>query len=89
LVADPTQPDAAANLAGLLVATGRAAEALPLLERALSEWPRHAVGWTNLVVAYAASGDRELARDAARRASAFGVTLNPELLATVEGTEGP
>lgn len=89
LVADPTQPDAAANLAGLLVATGRAAAAPPLLERALSVWPRHAVGWTNLVVAYAASGDRERARDAARRASAFGVTLNPELLATVEGTEGP
>ena len=89
LAADPTQPDAAANLAGLLVATGRAVEAPPYLERALSAWPRSTVGWTNLVVAYAASGDRERARDAARRALGFGVTLNPELVATVEGTEGP
>jgi len=89
LAADPTQPDAAANLAGLLVATGRAAEAPPLLEMVLSAWPRHAVGWTNLVVAYAASGDRARARDAARRALGFGVTLNPELVRTVEGTEGP
>ena len=89
LAADPTQPDAAANLAGLLVATGRAIEAPPALEKALAVWPRHAVGWTNLVVAYAASGDRGRARDAARRARAFGVALNPELIATVEGPEGP
>ena len=89
LAADPTQPDAAANLAGLLVATGRAAEAPAALEKALAAWPRHAVGWTNLVVAYAASGDRERARDAVRRASGFGVTLNPELVSTVEGREGP
>ncbi len=89
LAADPTQPDAAANLAGLLVGTGRAAEAPPFLERALFAWPRHAVGWTNLVVAYAASGDRERARDAAHRALGFGVTLNPELVRAVEGPEEP
>ena len=88
LAADPTQPDAAANLAGVLVATGRAVEVPPMLEKALAAWPRHAVGWTNLVVAYAASGDRERARDAARRALGFGVTLNPELVATVEGPGG-
>jgi pentatricopeptide repeat protein len=60
-----------------------------MLERALLAWPRHAVGWTNLVVAYAASGDWERARDAARRARENGVRLDPELTATVEGTKGP
>src|SRR5262249_5280127 len=53
LRADPLQPDAAANLGGILVASGRQAEAIPVLEAALAAWPRHAVGWTNLVVAYA------------------------------------
>lgn len=85
LAADPVEPNAAANLAGILVATGRAAEAPPALERALAAWPRHAVGWTNLVVSYAASGDRARAADAARRAEARGVTLDPELVKTVEG----
>jgi tetratricopeptide (TPR) repeat protein len=87
LAADPVQPDAAANLAGLLVRSGRAGEAVPALERALSAWPRHTVGWTNLVVAYAASGDRARALDAARRAAGSGVTLDPALVKTVEGTE--
>jgi tetratricopeptide repeat protein/dolichyl-phosphate-mannose-protein mannosyltransferase len=85
LDADPVQPDAAANLAGLLVRSGRASEAGPPLEKALAAWPRHTVGWTNLVVAYAASGDRARALDAARRASGFGVVLDPELVKSVEG----
>jgi tetratricopeptide (TPR) repeat protein len=87
LAADPVQPDAAANLAGLLVKSGRAREAAPPLEKALAAWPRHAVGWTNLVVAYAASGDRARALDTVRRASGFGVTLDPELVKSVEGAE--
>lgn len=87
LAADPGQPDAAANLAGLLVVAGRAAEAGPPLERALAVWPRHAVGWTNLVVAYAATGDLPRAREAARRAAAAGVAIDPELLKTLEEPE--
>lgn len=87
LAADPVMPDAAANLAAILVATGRATEAPPLLEKALAAWPRHAAGWTNLIVAYAASGDRERARDAVRRAASSRVTLDPELVRTVEEVE--
>jgi tetratricopeptide (TPR) repeat protein len=87
LAADPAQPDAAANLAGLLVKSGRASEAPPPLEKALAAWPRHTVGWTNLVVAYAASGDRARALDAVRRASGLGVTLDPELVKSVEGAD--
>lgn len=89
LAADPGQPDAAANLGALLVITGRAGEGIPVLERALAAWPRHAVGWTNLVVAYAASGDPDRAREAARRASEAGVTLDPELIETLEGEKTP
>ena len=87
LAADPEQPDAAANLAGILVKTGRAVEAPPALERALAAWPRHAAGWTNLVVAYVAGGDVASAKDAVRRAAGHGVTLDPELVRTVEGWE--
>ena len=87
LDADPEMADAAANLAGILVATGRASEAAPALEKALAAWPRNAVGWTNLVVAYAASGDMARARDAARRAVASGVSLDPELVKTVEAAD--
>jgi tetratricopeptide (TPR) repeat protein len=89
LAADPVQPEAASNLAGLLVRAGRAAEAAPLLEKALAAWPRHAVGWTNLVVSYAASGDRARARDAVRRAAGLGVALDPELVRVVEESEAP
>jgi tetratricopeptide (TPR) repeat protein len=89
LAADPVQPDAAANLAGLLVRAGRAREAAPPLEKALAAWPRHTVGWTNLVVAYAASGDRTRAKDAARRAAGLGVTLDPELVKTLEEPDSP
>jgi tetratricopeptide (TPR) repeat protein len=89
LDADPVQPDAAANLARILVNTGRADEAPPALEKALAAWPRHAAGWTNLVVAYAASGDRARAQEAARRAARAGVALDPGLVKTVEGPEGP
>lgn len=89
LAADRTQPDAAANLAGLLVASHRAAEAAAVLEPALAVWPRHTVGWTNLVVAYAAAGETERAREAIRRAERAGVTLEPELVKTVEGNGTP
>ena len=89
LSADPVQPNAAANLAGLLVQAGRAAEAVAPLEKALAAWPRHAVGWTNLVVAYAASGDRARAKDAIRRAAGFGVALDPELVRSVEEPRSP
>jgi len=84
IAADPGQPDAPANLAGLLVVSGRASEAAPALERALAVWPRHAVGWTNLVVVYAATGDRARALDAVARAHTAGVALDPELVKTVE-----
>ena len=87
LAADPLMAAAAANLAGVLVASGRAREATPALEKALAAWPRNTVGWTNLVVAYAAAGERERARDAARRAAGFGVSLDPELVKSVEGSE--
>jgi tetratricopeptide (TPR) repeat protein len=89
LDADPVQPDAAANLARILVNTGRPGEAPQSLERALAAWPRHAAGWTNLIVAYAASGDRARAAEAARRAARAGVALDPGLVKTVEGSEGP
>jgi protein O-GlcNAc transferase len=88
LNADPSQPDAAANLAGMLVATGRAADAVGPLERVLAVWPRHSVAWTNLVVAYAAAGDLERARSAAKRAAAAGVVLDPDLVKAVRGDEG-
>ncbi len=84
LRAEPAQPDAAANLAALLVVSGRGAEAVPALEKALAAWPRHTVGWTNLVVAYASIGDRAGALSAARRAAAFGVSLDPDLVKSVE-----
>jgi Flp pilus assembly protein TadD len=89
LTADPAQPDAAANLAGLLVKAGRPREAAAALENALAVWPRHTAGWTNLVVAYAASGDRARAREAARRATQLGVLLDPGLVKTVEEPERP
>jgi tetratricopeptide (TPR) repeat protein len=87
LGADPLMADAAANLAGILVKRGRAGEATTALEKALAAWPRNTVGWTNLVVAYAAGGEPERARDAARRAAGFGVSLDPELVKSVEGSE--
>jgi predicted Zn-dependent protease len=85
LAADPDQPDAAANLAGVLVATGRAGEAAAPLERVLAAWPRHGAAWTNLVVAYAAAGETQKAQDAVRRATLNGIALEPGLIEAVGG----
>ena len=67
--------------------SGRAAEAVPILERVLAAWPRHRVAWTNLVVAYAALGEWSNARQAAGRAEAAGVELDHELLESVRGEQ--
>ncbi|MGE5126670.1 MAG: sulfatase-like hydrolase/transferase [Betaproteobacteria bacterium] len=64
---EATSPDAANGLALLMVSTGRAAEAIPLLERVLAASPDFYEAWLNLGKARQATGDGEQAADAYRR----------------------
>lgn len=49
---DPDHPDAALNLSGAYVLTGRFKAAIPLLERLSQSDPENAMIWTNLGAAY-------------------------------------
>lgn len=64
---EPT-PARRAGLGLALTLAGRAAEAVPLLERLTDEHPEHVAGWNNLGVARAAAGRFEEARAALLRA---------------------
>ena len=64
---DATSPDAANGLALLLVNTGRAEAAIPLLERVLAPAPAFYEAWLNLGLARQATGDLPRAADAYRR----------------------
>ena len=83
LVLNPLNPEAAGNLANLLVQQGDAAAAVPILDRALAAWPAHRVCWTNLVVALGETGDVAGARRAAMGAKQHGVDLAPGLLRAI------
>ncbi len=80
LAIDPTHVESAANLARLLIESGRPNEAIDPLREALRSRPDSDVGWNNLVVALAARGDLPGARAAAAEAARYGVRLDPELL---------
>ncbi len=83
LAIDPGLAEAAGNLAGRWILRGNAAEAVPVLRRALEDRPQHPGCWTNLVVALYAAGDPEAARGAADRARELGVGLDDELLQVI------
>jgi protein O-GlcNAc transferase len=80
---DPGNADAAGNLAGILIQRNADREAVPILERALASKKRHAVCWTNLVVAEASAGDLAGARRSAKEALDAGVRLDPTMLAAL------
>jgi hypothetical protein len=54
-----------------------------VLERAVAADPTHAACWANLVVALLSSGRPAAAREAAARATAAGIRLDPGLTAAV------
>ncbi len=80
---DPGNADAAGNLAGILIRRNAERAAVPILERALASERRHAVCWTNLVVAQASIGDLASARRSAEAAAKAGVRLDPAMLAAL------
>jgi tetratricopeptide (TPR) repeat protein len=82
---DPRQPEAAANLAGILVRKGKPSDAIPILRLALEAYGRHKTCWQNLVVALATSGDLPSARAAADEAKRAGVRLDPGLIRSIGG----
>jgi choline-sulfatase len=92
---DGTSLDAANGLALLMVSTGRAAAAVPLLERVVAAAPRFYEAWLNLGKARQATGDGAGAADAYRRvlsappAAAAPRRAAAELLASVGGGAGP
>jgi predicted Zn-dependent protease len=77
---DPGLAEAANNLALALLRVGRAAEAIPVLRRALDARPAHGPCWNQLVRTLGMSGDVPGARAAAEEARARGVELAPDLL---------
>jgi Flp pilus assembly protein TadD len=83
LAVDAGNADAAGNLAGILIRRNAEREAVPILERALASRRRHAVCWTNLVVAQASLGNLAAARRSAGAAIEAGVLLDPGLLAAL------
>jgi tetratricopeptide (TPR) repeat protein len=76
---DPDHADAALNLSGAYVLTGRFKAAIPLLERLSQEDPENAMIWTNLGAAYL--GNPILAKDEEqlKAVAAFGraLEINP------------
>ena len=80
LSVDPGNADAAGNLSRILIDRHAEREAVPILERALAREGRHAVCWTNLVVAEASIGDVPSARRSAEAATKAGVRLDPGML---------
>ena len=76
----PSHAEAAGNLGKLLIESGRPAEAVPILVRALESRMMHRVCWTNLIVARTLLGDLEQARENARQAITLGLEIDPGLL---------
>jgi cytochrome c-type biogenesis protein CcmH/NrfG len=92
---DPTSPDAANGLALLMVNTGRAAAAIPLLERVLAASPDFYGAWLHLGMARQETGDGARAADAYRRVlaappgQAAPRAAAAELLASIGGGAAP
>jgi cytochrome c-type biogenesis protein CcmH/NrfG len=92
---DGTSPDAANGFALVMVNTGRAAAAIPLLERVLAASPSFYGAWLHLGMALQATGDGARARDAYRRVLAAPPgapaprAAAAELLATTGGPAAP
>lgn len=84
LAIDPTHVESAANLANILIKSGRAGEAVAPLRAALRSRPDLEEAWTNLVVALVALNDLPAARSAASEAADHGVKLDPELLRRID-----
>jgi hypothetical protein len=75
----PGRVDAAVNLGGMLIRTGRSAEAVTVLETAPLQPPLRADYWDNLVIALYESGDRAGAVEAVQRADSLGVVIDSGL----------
>ena len=86
---DSLGADAAGNLGRLLVLTDRPQEAALELRRALQFHPTHKGCWTNLIGALLAAKDPIGALEAAERAIAAGVPIDPELLRDLQRAARP
>ena len=79
----PLNPDVAGNLAGVLIRTGRSAQAAGILGPVIVKSPWHRVCQVNRVVALAGSGEMAMARKAAQQATRAGIDLPPALLGAI------
>jgi len=89
LALHPGHPESAGNLAALLIRSGQAGEAVPILATALEVRPFDENCWTNLVVALALTGDVRGARAAVEAATAEGVTVEAGLVEAVAAIASP